>query len=117
VPAPVKAKGNVTGGARLEAEEGGCVFPLLGSEVLIGRYDPVTEMKPDVDLTEIDLKRSVSRRHARILQTADGYVLIEEVGALNGTFVNGNKLVAGQSHPIEVGDSLGVGMVKLVFQA
>jgi CRP-like cAMP-binding protein len=107
----------VSSGARLEAEDGGGPFPLHGSEVLIGRYDPVTELKPDVDLTDIDLKRSVSRRHARILQTDDGWVLIEEVGALNGTFVNGTKLVAGQAHEVADGDRLGVGMVKLVFHA
>ena len=84
--------------------------------MLIGRYDPVTELKPDVDLTDIDLKRSVSRRHARILKTENGYVLIEEVGALNGTFVNGTKLVAGQAEPIADGDNLGLGMVKLVLR-
>jgi CRP-like cAMP-binding protein len=117
-PRPTPATGQTAGvssGARLEAEEGGGPFPLHGSEILIGRYDPVTELKPDVDLTDIDLKRSVSRRHARILQTDDGWVLIEEVGALNGTFVNGTKLVAGQAHEIADGDRLGVGMVKLVF--
>jgi CRP-like cAMP-binding protein len=105
------------GVARLELVENGLVVPLYGADVLIGRYDPVTGQKPDVDLTEIDLKRSVSRRHARILQKDDGYVLLEEVGALNGTFVNGTKLNAGQSHPIADGDQLGVGMVKLVFRA
>jgi len=107
--------GGGSGGARLEVVENGLVVRLYGAETLIGRYDPVTELKPDVDLTEVDLKRSVSRRHARILQKDDGYVLIEEVGALNGTFVNGTKLTAGQSHSIEDGDQLGVGMVKLVF--
>jgi serine/threonine-protein kinase len=91
------------------------MVPLYGPDLLIGRYDPVTGQKPDVDLTEIDLKRSVSRRHARILQKDDGYVLVEEVGALNGTFVHGAKLTAGQAQPIEDGDQLGVGMVKLVF--
>ena len=38
-------------------------------------------MKPDVDLTQVDLKRSVSRRHARLVETDDGYALTEEVGA------------------------------------
>jgi len=113
--APAEAEG--VDGARLEVVETGLVVPLEGAEVLIGRYDPVTELKPDVDLTEIDLKRSVSRRHARILRKDDGYVLVEEVGALNGTFVNGVKLVAGKAHPIQDGDRLGVGMVKLVFRA
>ena len=86
-----------------------------GAETLIGRYDPVTNQKPDVDLTSVDLKRSVSRRHARVVSTADGYFVSEEVGALNGTFVNGSKLVTGRAHPITDGDRISLGMVKLVF--
>ncbi|HXV76663.1 MAG TPA: cyclic nucleotide-binding domain-containing protein [Candidatus Polarisedimenticolaceae bacterium] len=103
-------------GIRLEAEEGATAFPLTGPETLIGRYDPVTELKPDVDLTDLDLKRSVSRRHARILETSDGFALVEEVGALNGTFVNGTRLAAGEPHPIREGDTLGFGMVRVVFR-
>jgi CRP-like cAMP-binding protein len=106
----------VDSGLRLEVEESGEVIPLSGGDVLIGRYDPVTEMKPDVDLSDYDLKRSVSRRHARIMQTGDGYVLIEEVGALNGTFVNGEQLVTGKAQAIVEGDKLSLGMVKLVFK-
>jgi len=105
-----------TTGMRLEAEENGTLFPLNPTETMIGRYDPVTELKPDVDLTELDLKRSVSRRHARIVDSEDGLVVIEEVGALNGTFVNGTRLTAGEPHPVEDGDKVGFGMVKLVFR-
>ena len=83
---------------------------------LVGRFDPVTELKPDVDLSEMDLKRSVSRRHARIIQTREGFEVVEEVGALNGTYVNGEKLTTGQPHPLGDGDELGLGMVKLVFR-
>jgi CRP-like cAMP-binding protein len=104
-------------GMRLEAEENGVVFPLVPTETMIGRYDPVTELKPDVDLTELDLKRSVSRRHARIVETDEGLVVIEEVGALNGTFVNGTRLTAGEPHPVSDGDRVGFGMVKLVFRS
>jgi CRP-like cAMP-binding protein len=102
-------------GTRLVAEENGSIFPLDGSEVLIGRYDPVTELKPDVDLSDLDLKRSVSRRHARILQGDEGYAVVEEVGALNGTFVNGKQIVTGRAHPVSDGDKLSFGMVNLVF--
>jgi pSer/pThr/pTyr-binding forkhead associated (FHA) protein len=91
-------------------------FAIEGSETLIGRYDPVTDLRPDVDLTQVDLKRSVSRRHARIVRTGEGWVVTEEVGALNGTFVNGAKLVTGRPHPLADGDRLGLGMVKLVFR-
>jgi CRP-like cAMP-binding protein len=107
----------VGAGARLEAEGEGTVFPLGGEEILIGRYDPVTEMRPDVDLTSVDLKRTVSRRHARIVREGGAYTITEEVGALNGTFVNGQKLVTGRAQPIRDGDKVGVGMVKLVFRS
>ena len=104
-------------GMRLEVEGESSAFPLTSAETLIGRYDPVTDMKPDVDLTPVDLKRSVSRRHAKIVRTDEGYFITEEVGALNGTFVNGAKLVTGRPHPLQDGDRIGVGMVKLVFRS
>ncbi len=103
-------------GPRLEVEDEGTSFPLLGDETLVGRYDPVTDLRPDVDLTQVDLKRSVSRRHARIQKLDDGFVVTEEVGALNGTFVNGAKLVTGRAHPVQPGDKISFGMVKLVFR-
>jgi CRP-like cAMP-binding protein len=104
-------------GTRLEAEENGHIFQLDAEEILIGRYDPVTELKPDVDLSDLDLKRSVSRRHARILCGDEGCTIVEEVGALNGTFVNGEQIVTGQSHPIVDGDKLSFGMVNLIFRS
>jgi pSer/pThr/pTyr-binding forkhead associated (FHA) protein len=44
------------------------------------------------------------------------YALIEEIGALNGTFVNGTQLTTGQAHPLADGDEVGLGMVKLRFR-
>ncbi len=112
---PDRAEAASGKGPRLEVEGDAVSFPLEGPETLIGRYDPVTDLKPDVDLTQVDLKRSVSRRHARVVRTGEGWVVMEEVGALNGTFVNGNKLVTGRPHPLADGDKVGLGMVKLVF--
>ena len=103
-------------GVHLEAIDEAANFSIDRIETLIGRYDPVTEQSPDIDLTDLDLKRSVSRRHARLLKNKDGYNLIEEVGALNGTFVNGTKLEAGQPHPVVDGDEIGIGMVKILFR-
>ncbi len=117
-PAPVaKKRPSKSGsGVRFEVEGDPTVFPLNGTETLIGRFDPVTNQGPDVDLTPVDLKRSVSRRHARVVRSPDGYTITEEVGALNGTFVNGTKLVTGRTHPIADGDRVSLGMVKLVFR-
>ncbi len=83
---------------------------------MIGRYDPVTETQPEVDLTPVDIKRSVSRRHARITVANGNFFLVEEVGALNGTFINGTRLVSGRPTPLKDGDSLGLGTVKLIFR-
>jgi CRP-like cAMP-binding protein len=104
-------------GTRFEVEGETTVFQVLADETLIGRFDPVTEQMPDVDLTQVDLKRSVSRRHARLVREGDGFTLTEEIGALNGTFVNGTKLVTGRPHPVQDSDKVSVGMVKLVFRA
>jgi len=111
-----KAAGTAGTGTRLEVDGDGASFAVAGNETLIGRFDPVTEQMPDVDLTQVDLKRSVSRRHARLVRTNDGFVLTEEIGALNGTFVNSTKLTTGRAHPVQDGDRVSIGMVKLVFR-
>ncbi len=104
-------------GVHLQASDGDARFALDRVETLIGRYDPVTEQSPDIDLTDLDLKRSVSRRHARVIHGNEGYTLVEEVGALNGTFVNGTKVEAGQPQALAEGDEIGIGMVKLIFHS
>ena len=112
-----KPAGSTGTGTRLEVDGDGATFGVQAQETLIGRFDPVTEQMPDIDLTQVDLKRSVSRRHARLVRTDDGFVLTEEIGALNGTFVNSTKLVTGRAQPVNDGDRVSIGMVKLVFRA
>jgi hypothetical protein len=117
---PVAGDSTATDGPEVEPclilEGNESQFSVSGDEALIGRYDPVTEIQPEVDLTEVDLKRSVSRRHARIARRDGAFFLIEEVGALNGTFLNGKKLVPGKPNPLSDGDTLTLGTVRLVFR-
>ncbi len=101
---------------RLVVEGGGAVFPLGGEQVLVGRYDPVTEIQPEIDLTGVDTKRSVSRRHSRLTYSKEGWKVAEEVGALNGTFVNGVRLAPGQQALLRDGDVISFGMVRVVFR-
>lgn len=120
-PAPVspaRSHAAVARGSRasLVVEGGGPVFPLVGEEILVGRYDPVTEIQPEIDLTEIDTKRSVSRRHARMTLRDGAWYVAEEVGALNGTFVNGTRLLPGRGAPLSPGDIVSAGMVRLIYR-
>lgn len=72
-------------------------FPLdEGREVVIGRSS---------DLDMVLVEEMVSRRHARILQSATG-ILIEDLGSTNGTFVNGEKVLRVQ---LKEGDRVLVG--------
>lgn len=92
-------------------------FPFSSGQAIIGRYDPVTGSRPEIDLTQVDINRSVSRRHARVYLQDGSCYLTEEVGALNGTLVNGRRLVPGKPHALASGDRIALGMVALVFKA
>jgi CRP-like cAMP-binding protein len=120
VPAPVKPVSDVQvpeGALALLVHEGGTRhFPITTDNAIIGRYDAVTGTRPEIDLTQIDISRSVSRRHARIIVQNGTFLLSEEVGALNGTFVNGQRLTSGKPATIVTGDKVGLGMVILVFK-
>lgn len=91
------------------------VFPIFKEISLVGRKDPVTGIVPDVDLTEEDVKRSVSRRHAKLICSNGQFYLAEEVGTLNGTFINGKRLPTGVLTLIKSGAQVGFGMLRLKF--
>lgn len=83
------------------------------AETTIGRTDPVTGILPDIDLTPVDVDRSVSRRHAKILKRAGRFSILEEVGTINGTFVNEQRIPTGQPIPLKNGDQLRVGLINM----
>lgn len=91
------------------------VFHVFKEISLIGRKDPVTGITPDVDLTEEDVKRSVSRRHAKLIFSNGQFYLAEEVGTLNGTFINAKRLPTGILTPLKSGSVVGFGMLRLKF--
>jgi pSer/pThr/pTyr-binding forkhead associated (FHA) protein len=117
-PRPITEVEVPEGALALLVHEGGeRHFPISTETALIGRYDPVTGTRPEIDLTQVDINRSVSRRHARIAFEGGVFLLFEEVGALNGTFVNGQRLTTGKPAPLQSGDKVGLGMVSLIFKA
>lgn len=74
----------------------------LAHDAIIGRL-------PQSDITLDD--PSVSRRHARVLRTASGW-LIEDLGSTNGVRVNGR--LVDRAH-LRHGDSIELGSVRLAF--
>ncbi len=102
------------GRERLVHEASGMEFRLsASSETTLGRKDPVTGIYPDVDLTPLDQQRSVSRRHAKIHRRSESFFVAEDIGTMNGTFVNGTRIGTGVPVEIEDGDVLRVGLVDL----
>ncbi len=71
--------------------------------IIVGRDDAADVM--------ID-NPSVSRRHAEIRLTDDGWV-VEDLGSSNGTFLKGAKIDGAQS--IGLGDEIGFGKFSIVF--
>jgi len=86
------------------------------SEYLVGRPDPVTGTTPDVNLGPLDVQRSSSRRHAKILNERGIWRVREEVGTLNGTFHNGQRLKPGDAVTFAIDDVLRFGSVDLTVQ-
>ncbi|HYK41644.1 MAG TPA: cyclic nucleotide-binding domain-containing protein [Thermoanaerobaculia bacterium] len=101
---------------RLVGNDGAAEFFLnREGDTLVGRADPVTGITPDVDLTPLDTQRSTSRRHAKLYQMGGTFYVMEEIGVMNGTFVNDNRLVTGAPMAIQNGDVLKFGLVPLTF--
>ncbi|NND75275.1 MAG: FHA domain-containing protein [Ilumatobacter sp.] len=82
--------------------QAGSRFALDEATTRLGRH-PESEISLD-DIT-------VSRRHADIERTADGYV-VSDAGSLNGTYVNQERI---DRMMLRHGDELQIGKFRLVF--
>lgn len=97
--------------AKLTVMRGGTVgkeFPLQAGDNLVGRWDPDSGSFPEVDLETDDTEARISRKHA-LIKMADT-ITIEDIGSLNGTFVNrGPRLEPGSPVPLKDGDEIIIG--------
>jgi predicted component of type VI protein secretion system len=79
-------------------------YPLDKNEVFIGR-----DLTNDIVINDAE----VSRRHARLVAQAGGYIL-EDLGSTNGTFVNGQRLMG--PYILRAGETVTLGEhVSLAF--
>jgi pSer/pThr/pTyr-binding forkhead associated (FHA) protein len=106
-PTPIAVMQN----ARLTLIRGGTVgkvFPLQVGDNLVGRWDPDSGAFPEVDLEADDPEARISRKHA-LIRVSDT-IEIEDIGSLNGTFVNrGPRLEPGSPVPLKDGDEIIIG--------
>ncbi len=82
--------------------QAGARFALEGDLTRLGRH-------PDSEISLDDI--TVSRRHAEVQRTPDGYVVVDS-GSLNGTYVNQERVE--RAH-LRHGDELQIGKFRLVF--
>jgi len=97
----------------VDVASGTAFFFSKAEETTIGRADPVTGILPDIDLTPVDNNRSVSRRHAKILRSGNEYHVLEEVGTVNGTYVNDMRIPTGVPVTLHNGDLLKIGLISM----
>lgn len=82
-------------------------------EITLGRISEGQPIIPDIDLTPYKAyEAGVSRMHASI-KIKEDEVCITDLGAANGTRINGKKITAQTSYPLKHGDIVTLGKFKI----
>jgi pSer/pThr/pTyr-binding forkhead associated (FHA) protein len=98
----------------LRVVDGDHSLPLVGrSEYTLGRVAEGQPILPDVDLSPYEAYAlGVSRLHAA-LKLLNQRIFVVDLGSSNGTRVNGQKIVSNVDYPLNHGDTLTLGKLKL----
>ncbi|HZP45763.1 MAG TPA: FHA domain-containing protein [Candidatus Binataceae bacterium] len=106
---PFKAKLSIIRGSERRGHE----FELEAGNNLIGRWDPETGAFPEVDLDADDPEAKISRKHA-LIRIEGGKITLEDIGSLNGTYVNRQpRLQPGSPVDLKDGDEIIIGKTFL----
>jgi pSer/pThr/pTyr-binding forkhead associated (FHA) protein len=84
--------------------------PNAGSRFLLDSDVTRAGRHPDSEIFLDDI--TVSRRHVEVLRDAGGSYRVKDVGSLNGTYLNRERI---DESPLAAGDELQIGKYKLVF--
>jgi pSer/pThr/pTyr-binding forkhead associated (FHA) protein len=86
---------------------------VLTKPVRLGRIDPAQDIYPEIDLTHnMGGQQGVSRLHACIFQR-EHTVVVEDLGSVNGTRLNGRRLAPYMPVPIKNHDQLELGKLPI----
>jgi CRP-like cAMP-binding protein len=92
------------------------IVQLTKTQTVLGRRDYTTGFVPDIDLTDEDEEKYISRKHSQVLFMDGKFYLSEEPGAINGTFLNGNKLQTGVKHELHNEDEITLCQLNVIFK-
>jgi pSer/pThr/pTyr-binding forkhead associated (FHA) protein len=94
--------------------DAGQILPLADrSEITLGRVSEGQTILPDIDLSFYKAyEKGVSRMHISIKKVDQNYT-VTDLGSVNGTQLNGKKILSGQSFQLENGDILSLGKLKI----
>jgi len=84
--------------------------PNAGSRFLLDSDVTRAGRHPDSEIFLDDI--TVSRRHVEVLRDAGGSYRVKDVGSLNGTYLNRERI---DESPLAAGDELQIGKYKLIF--
>ncbi|MDF5757150.1 FHA domain-containing protein [Spongiactinospora sp. TRM90649] len=84
--------------------------PNQGSRFLLDNQLTTAGRHPESDIFLDDV--TVSRRHAEFYQRGAGSFTVRDVGSLNGTYVNRERI---EEVPLHGGDEVQIGKFRLVF--
>jgi hypothetical protein len=87
----------------------------MNKEINIGRLDATSATFPEIDLTEDEgMSKGVSRRHAKITRKGSS-LFLEDLGSLNGTFLNGRRLTPYLPHALNDQDEIRLSKLSLTI--
>jgi len=90
-------------------------FAITKKDVIVGRLDPKRGVSPDIDLTMLDPRMTISRQHARI-RYEETFFYIEDLKSRNKTRLGELTLVPLKPELLQHGDIVHFGSVRLVFR-
>lgn len=86
--------------------------PIAGARLALTKPVTTAGRHPQSDLFLDDI--TVSRRHAEFVRGDDGRFSVRDVGSLNGTYLNRERV---ESAPLSNGDEVQIGKYRIAFYA
>jgi hypothetical protein len=81
------------------------LVPVDRTDMLIGRHDERRDIHPELPVHD----PGASRRHAKLVLSADGTLELLDLASTNGTGLNGVSLAAGARAALKAGDEITLG--------